>query len=97
MGEEYKKKMRCPICDAEIDEDEVICPDCGSCIEEPAYDAIADEDDSDEQVTIGRRRPADFFKSVFFLRTSPQLGNENAYLPYRMIFAYPDVAFSEDC
>jgi predicted nucleic acid-binding Zn ribbon protein len=48
MNEESKKKIHCPICDAEIDEDEVICPECGSYIQEPAYDAIDDEDESEE-------------------------------------------------
>jgi RNA polymerase subunit RPABC4/transcription elongation factor Spt4 len=36
------KKKRCPICDAMIDEDEVICPECGSYLEEPSIDV---EDD----------------------------------------------------
>jgi RNA polymerase subunit RPABC4/transcription elongation factor Spt4 len=29
-----KKKKRCPICDTELDEDEDICPNCGSYREE---------------------------------------------------------------
>ena len=37
--------MDCPICGEEISEDEVVCPYCGSVIEEPSYDAIADEED----------------------------------------------------
>lgn len=40
-----RKKKRCPICDAELDEDEDICPECGSMVEEPAYDAMDDEDE----------------------------------------------------
>jgi predicted amidophosphoribosyltransferase len=43
--EHQKKKTCCPICDAEIDKNEIICPVCGCYIEEPAYDTIADEDD----------------------------------------------------
>jgi len=38
MKKDEKKKRVCPICDAEVDEDEDICPNCGSYIEEPAYD-----------------------------------------------------------
>lgn len=40
-----RKKKRCLICDAELDEDEDICPECGSYIEEPCYDAMDDEDE----------------------------------------------------
>jgi rRNA maturation endonuclease Nob1 len=43
MSKDTKEKKRCPICDAELVEDEDICPECGSCIDEPAYDAIDDE------------------------------------------------------
>jgi len=37
--------MDCPICGEEISEDEIMCPHCSSLIEEPCYDAIADEED----------------------------------------------------
>jgi rRNA maturation endonuclease Nob1 len=40
---EDKRKKRCPICDAELDEDEDVCPNCGCYIEEPCYDAMDDE------------------------------------------------------
>jgi rRNA maturation endonuclease Nob1 len=46
MGKEKKKKRVCPICETELDEDEDICPNCGSYIEEPAYDL---EDDLDSK------------------------------------------------
>jgi len=47
MTDEKKKtKRRCPICDAELDEDEDICHDCGACQDEPCYDI---EDDMDEE------------------------------------------------
>jgi predicted nucleic acid-binding Zn ribbon protein len=39
------KKKQCPICDAELDEDEVICPECGSYLEEPVYDVEDDLED----------------------------------------------------
>jgi len=44
-GENEKTKRNCPICDTELDEDEDICPVCGSYAEEPCIDA---EDDLDE-------------------------------------------------
>ena len=40
---EGKRKKRRLICDAEVDEDEVICPECGSYLEESAYDVMGDE------------------------------------------------------
>jgi len=39
------KKWKCQICDEELSEDEIICPSCGSYVEEPAYDAMDDEDE----------------------------------------------------
>jgi len=36
----------CPVCEHKNPEDEDICEECGSYSEEPAYDAIADEDDT---------------------------------------------------
>jgi hypothetical protein len=33
-----KKKRRCIICDAEIGEDDDICPSCGAYQDEPCYD-----------------------------------------------------------
>ena len=45
MTEGKKEKRRCPICDTELDEDEEICPECGSYVDEPAYDM---EDDMEE-------------------------------------------------
>jgi len=36
------KKRKCPICDAEVDEDEEFCPECGTYLEEPT---IGVEDD----------------------------------------------------
>lgn len=33
-----KPKKKCPICDAEVDKDEEVCPKCGCYLEEPAYD-----------------------------------------------------------
>ena len=44
MNKSKKEKRRCHICDAELNEDEEIYPECGSYIEEPAYDV---EDDMD--------------------------------------------------
>jgi rRNA maturation endonuclease Nob1 len=41
-----KTKRRCPVCDSDLDEDEDICPNCGSYVEEPAYDI---EDDLDSE------------------------------------------------
>lgn len=38
------KRRSCPICDMELDEDDDICPVCGSYIDEPAYDAKEDMD-----------------------------------------------------
>jgi rRNA maturation endonuclease Nob1 len=40
-----RKKKRCPICDAELDEDADMCSECGSYVEEPAYDVMEDEDE----------------------------------------------------
>ena len=40
-----KGKRLCPICDNEPDEDEDTCPEYGSYVEEPAYDAMDDEDE----------------------------------------------------
>ena len=40
-----RRKKRCPICDTELDEEEDICPECGCLIDEPAYDAMDDEED----------------------------------------------------
>lgn len=37
-NEKKKTKRVCPICDAELDEDEDICPNCGIYVEEPVYD-----------------------------------------------------------
>ena len=37
--------MECPTCGEKISEDETVCPFCGIMIEEPSYDAIADEED----------------------------------------------------
>lgn len=45
MTGEEKPRRKCPICDAEADEDEEVCPECGCYLEEPAYDV---EDDLDE-------------------------------------------------
>lgn len=45
MSKDMKKKKRCPECDSELDEDEDVCPECGCCLEEPAYDAMDDEDE----------------------------------------------------
>lgn len=45
MTENKAKKRKCPICDTELDEDQVICPNCGSYQDEPTYDI---EDDLDE-------------------------------------------------
>ena len=36
--------MECPLCGEEISEDDVICPSCGCLVEEPAYDALSDEE-----------------------------------------------------
>ena len=38
-------KKKCHICGAELSENDVICPKCGSYVEEPAYDAISDMED----------------------------------------------------
>lgn len=35
----------CPICNEQISEADAVCPHCGALIEEPAYDAISDEED----------------------------------------------------
>ena len=45
MADDTKRGKRCPICDTELDEDEEICPECGSYVDEPAYDI---EDDLGE-------------------------------------------------
>lgn len=45
MSGKDKRKKECPICEAEVDEDEEVCPECGCYLEEPAYDT---EDDLDE-------------------------------------------------
>jgi len=42
VTEGKKEKRRCPICDAELDDDEDICSECGSYVDEPACDS---EDD----------------------------------------------------
>jgi rRNA maturation endonuclease Nob1 len=44
MTNKHKRK-RCPICDEELSEDDVVCPSCGSCVDEPVYDI---EDDLEE-------------------------------------------------
>lgn len=44
---DYQKRKRCSICDTELDEDEDICPACGTYLEEPSYDQIADEMDEE--------------------------------------------------
>ena len=46
MNRGRKKPQRtCPICGAELDENDDICPNCGSYVEEPCIDAEADADD----------------------------------------------------
>ena len=42
---EDEKKRECPVCGAELNEDDEICPTCGSYVEEPTYDAEDDLDD----------------------------------------------------
>jgi RNA polymerase subunit RPABC4/transcription elongation factor Spt4 len=42
------KKWKCPICDQLNPEDTDTCEECGADREESSYDAIADEEDSDE-------------------------------------------------
>ena len=39
---------KCPVCGEEISEDDVICPSCDSLVQEPAYDAVSDEQDEEE-------------------------------------------------
>ena len=41
------QKKRCSICDTELDEGEDVCPSCGTYVEEPSYDQIADEKDEE--------------------------------------------------
>jgi predicted amidophosphoribosyltransferase len=38
-----KEKRKCPICGNELNEDEDVCPCCGSLVEEPCYDQMDDE------------------------------------------------------
>lgn len=42
------KKWKCSICDHLNPADEDICEECGSLRQESSYDAIADEEDSDD-------------------------------------------------
>ena len=44
MSKDEKRKRKCPICNAELGEDDEVCPECGSLQEEPCYDV---EDDLD--------------------------------------------------
>jgi hypothetical protein len=47
MKDKKKKTKRvCPICNAELDEGNCVCHDCGACLDEPCYDV---EDDMDEE------------------------------------------------
>jgi len=41
-------RWTCPICGHENPEDTEVCEVCGAYREEPAYDAIADEEDDSE-------------------------------------------------
>lgn len=43
-----KKTWICEICGHENSEHQDICEECGSLKQESSYDAIADEEDSDE-------------------------------------------------
>jgi rRNA maturation endonuclease Nob1 len=47
MTNERQRKIKrtCPICDAELGEEEDICPNCGACLEEPCYDTESDMDE----------------------------------------------------
>jgi transcription initiation factor TFIIIB Brf1 subunit/transcription initiation factor TFIIB len=38
-------KNSCPNCGEEISEEDIVCPSCGTLIAEPAYDALADDED----------------------------------------------------
>jgi len=42
-----KKRRKCPICGEKLEEDDIICPNCGCYIEEPVYDIENDLDSED--------------------------------------------------
>ena len=44
--EKEQETWTCPICEEENPSDEDICQGCGAYREEPCYDAIADDEDS---------------------------------------------------
>ena len=48
LGKNVSGKWTCPICGHENAGDTEVCEVCGAYREEPAYDAIADEEDTSE-------------------------------------------------
>ena len=48
LGKKQGGKWICPMCGHENPEDTEVCEVCGAYREEPAYDAIADEEDNSE-------------------------------------------------